>query len=969
MRTILASHNLSGFGGNMGKLQHFLATTAYDIIFLQETWYTDAHNFDLNGIVTNSAFEFAVTNRSLHAGGVSTLWRNTLQLRNSKSIAHDGKFEALLCTFTIGSNILQTMNCYTPPIANPIEKANTMDALFEALETNLVPVHDTIVVGDFNMHRIKWGITGPTATNLGDLEADFLAKCDNLGLTQLNTMVNQFGNTLDLILVNNDQLINSIRISNANDRLKPDDRHHHALCFPIHYLDCKNAPRTEKTKIHLNRRKLNTILSEALTGCVFDNEESLSDASYLNTICSNLSDLVNRCTTITIVKTPNWTERHPIIKNDPVYLSLLETDSKLVRMIKLSVTTGPETNTFRLNTERDVALAALTRRYHVLEDRLRRSINEESRPQNLYKFMKSMKGRSDIPDGLFFDGRFFPKHERDIALRTALAANFAHDGLIINSHTIRSIIQDTEIVHNNIYWGHVCNDFSEGEILKAIRKLKITKDPGPMRIPAAFIKEHETFFTWLIKIMANAIIKFRKIPHHWKIAYLVPIFKKGDKKYAANYRGIALQSCMPKIFDMILTSRILSVFQDYIDPAQHGFHKTRNITTSHLETCDIITTGLIEANQVDGIYFDFSRAFDRIDHSILIKKLVQLGMTSNLVEIIMAFVANRMYQLRIDGTVSSETISPRSSIPQGSHLGPLIYLIYCNDIAGQIRTVAPRVNIMQYADDTKILLKIRTHEDVREIQTAINAIADWSTNNKIPINAGKTTAISFISTNRGYVPSAYYINGVPIQKQHEIKDLGLVYDQSLSFNAHARQSVTNTPRAIGMGKRIAWRLRDPAINMKLFRIYYLPKLEFANIIWAGSTTTRLQLMETQLRAATRAAIPGNYMTYEQRLQHLNFTKISGRITKQRILTGVKIWRQQFVSIIREKMVAHWSPTINRIGSRSWFNTARIPHKPSNPITLMLKAINSTAHVFDLENDSIYTIKRKLTEHFREAAPI
>lgn len=228
--------------------------------------------------------------------------------------------------------------------------------------------------------------------------------------------------------------------------------------------------------------------------------------------------------------------------------------------------------------------------------------------------------------------------------------------------------------------------------------LKPRKDPGPMQLSVSFLQFNVDLLAPLITQTINTIFQTGCIPSQWKEGYIIPIPKKGSKKDIENYRGIAIQSCVPKIMDRILTRMLYESIGPIIKESQHGFMRGKSISTNLIEMSQLLHNEM-GRSQIDVIYFDFSKAFDQIRHDLLAIKLCKLSMPFNFFKIIMKFVLNRSYTLKINGVATNEIIHPRSSVPQGSHFGPILYVIFTNDIDIE--------NILCYADDTKAFRIIR----------------------------------------------------------------------------------------------------------------------------------------------------------------------------------------------------------------------------------------------------------------------
>lgn len=342
--------------------------------------------------------------------------------------------------------------------------------------------------------------------------------------------------------------------------------------------------------------------------------------------------------------------------------------------------------------------------------------------------MKQFKGKTILPDKMTFNDVIFTGDNINIAFSEHFLSNFNQESLHIDNHMINAIIDS----YPSSFIKDDGNDFNitTTDVLQAISKLNLKKDPGPMKIPASVILHNWEFFMYLLCDLFNMCSAQFTFPSTWKTSYIIPIPKKGRKNDIANYRGIAIQSVIPKLYDTILTKKLNEIVMNNISQHQHGFLKRRNIITNHLETHKFISEALEEHQQVDIIYFDFSRAFDKLDHTILVRKLINIGCSYNFTKLIINFINRRSYQLKINNAETEVYVKPSSSVPQGSHVGPILYLIYSNDIPQTISSSCPRVKTLQFADDTKIMMPVNNISDCIQLERGINVIEDWANDNK-----------------------------------------------------------------------------------------------------------------------------------------------------------------------------------------------------------------------------------------------
>lgn len=189
-----------------------------------------------------------------------------------------------------------------------------------------------------------------------------------------------------------------------------------------------------------------------------------------------------------------------------------------------------------------------------------------------------------------------------------------------------------------------------------------------------------------------------------------------------------MQSCIPKILDKFITGLLYEYLGSIISKNQHGFMKNRSTVTNLLEITQFLHEN-IKKDQIDVIYFDFSKAFDHIKHDLLAVKLSRLSMPFNLFRVIMNFVIGRSYLLKLDNIETNFSIKPQSSVPQGSHFGPVLYILFTNDVGLQE---------LCFADDTKLFQVVRNMEERDQLQQKISKLEKWAFENGLTLNPDKT---------------------------------------------------------------------------------------------------------------------------------------------------------------------------------------------------------------------------------------
>ena len=219
------------------------------------------------------------------------------------------------------------------------------------------------------------------------------------------------------------------------------------------------------------------------------------------------------------------------------------------------------------------------------------------------------------------------------------------------------------------------------------------------------------------------------------MAHIFPLFKKGDKCKAENYRPISLTCITCKLLEHIVHSNVMGFLDSnhILTPFQHGFRQKHSCKSQLLTTLSDFTNSMKDSGQIDAILLDFSKAFDKVDHRLLLSKVNNLGITGPLLKWISSFLSNRLQHVIVDGCIS-EANDVLSGVPQGTVLGPLFFLMYINDIC---QNLTPGTHIRLFADDSLLYREIKTVDDTVILQRDLDTLQSWEVKNKIEFHPGK----------------------------------------------------------------------------------------------------------------------------------------------------------------------------------------------------------------------------------------
>ena len=355
-----------------------------------------------------------------------------------------------------------------------------------------------------------------------------------------------------------------------------------------------------------------------------------------------------------------------------------------------------------------------------------------------------------------------------------------------------------------------------------------------------------------------------EIPDEWREANVTPLFKKGSKLMASNYRPVSLTSICCKVMEGIMRDKMTDHLTQHklISPSQHGFVHKKSCVSNLLECQDVVSCLLKDGKSVDVLYTDFEKAFDKVSHRKLIVKLEGYGFRGKIINWVRSFLSNRRQRV-VMGEAESEWRDILSGVPQGSVLGPLLFVIYINDLPDGVKNI-----FKMYADDSKVIA-----ESGQGLQEDIGRIKEWCNKWSMKLNSQKCKIMYFGKGNPG---RTYYIDGegerVILEGTEEEKDLGVIISNNGKNNRQAEKAISKANSQLGRMRRTF-----KFFNIKLFKIIYptfiRPHLEFASPVWNSISKGNIKKLENIQRRATKMVIELSNLGYEERLEKLGLTTL------------------------------------------------------------------------------------------------
>ena len=396
-----------------------------------------------------------------------------------------------------------------------------------------------------------------------------------------------------------------------------------------------------------------------------------------------------------------------------------------------------------------------------------------------------------------------------------IGPNLAANNDISGKPSYQTHLQKTKV--NTVFKFQLIN---EEETKKAINALKPKKSSGTDNISCVLLKWCGDVISKPLTTIINQSLNNGIFPDKLKIAKVIPIYKKDDKQDFNNYRLISLLPALSKIFERIVHNQLFEYFTSnhLFYNHQYGFREKYSTESATLEFIDRLFKNL-DSNKIPiTVFLDLSKAFDTIDHNILVTKLKHYGINGNELKWFSSYITNRKQLVQIDN-INSSLREITTGVPQGSILGPLLFLIYINDLAFSCDNFSP----IMYADDTNLVSTICSFNTCGQnlsnnINTEISRVTDWLAVNKLSLNASKTKMMIFHHPNRKIKPSeipSIQINGQMIERVNEFKLLGILIDSHLSWALHINYVANKLSRING----ILTKLNYLKISYKLYTMH------------------------------------------------------------------------------------------------------------------------------------------------------
>lgn len=504
-----------------------------------------------------------------------------------------------------------------------------------------------------------------------------------------------------------------------------------------------------------------------------------------------------------------------------------------------------------------------------------RKISEEDNPKSFYKYANSKRvNKSGISHLKRSDESYTENdYEKAEELNKFFHSVFVEEDLsnvpVMEDRSNGNSLSDLEI--------------SEKEVLNLLEKLNVNKSTGPDLLHPRVLKELKNSIVKPLTTIFTESINHGVLPDDWKIGDVKALFKKGSRENAGNYRPVSLTSIPCKLLEKLVRDKVVNYMNenDLFTDSQYGFRSSRSCQLQLLDTMERWTDWIDQGKSFDCLYYDYRKAFDRVAHCRLIVKLQAYGIGGKILTWIRAFLTDRK-QCVVVNSCKSSTSPVSSGIPQGSVLGPTLFLIFINDIEDGIKST-----MRLFADDSKLFNLASSEDETSIIQEDTDKLSLWSEKWLLSYNVDKCGTIHYGNNN---LEQKYYLSDNNVKKElptaESERDIGVLFDSQLKFRDHMSNSINKANKVTGLIRRTFLH-----INVKQFRKLYKtlvrPHLEFCNTVWAPRFIKDINAIERAQKRATKLVSCIRNLPYEERLKRLKLPTLSYRRFRGDI---IQVWK-------------------------------------------------------------------------------
>lgn len=721
-----------------------------------------------------------------------------------------------------GGTTLYIGSYYRPPNASNDALDQLHDSINGIFSKHTKRVPNVILGGDFNLPDIDWNSTTTSSPRTQSLHNSFIELLNYFNLTQVVKHITRptSGNVLDLTLTSNDELIGDVQTASGISD-------HSILVYSISLppkLERKSSRKIYKYD-KANKTEVQKCITEATEKYFEDNPNERTVEENWNFFKSTIDSVMRQIPS----KTWNGKPSHPYVSR-----SIIQQMRKRDKLYGKAIRERTDETWESYKKKRREVQKSLRKSHH---DYMNNVIGDSLKTdgKKFWTYVKNQKRDSvGIPTLKKDETLYFTSDQKADALNRQFSSVFTQDDanpLPCMGPCPYTPIADLEIGLNGI--------------VKQLKQLKANKASGPDEITSRVLKEYAEDLSPILTHLFQQSYHTGILPRDWKRARVAGIYKSGVKSDPANYRPISLTCICCKVMEHVVLSHVSKHLadNDVLIDKQHGFREKLSCETQLVEAVDDWSQAINEKRQTDVLFLDFSKAFDRVSHRKLLHKLTYYGIQGNTHHWISAFLTGRSQQVSVNGSASPPS-SVLSGVPQGSVLGPMLFLLYVNDITTNVNS-----SMRLFADDSVIYRTICGPDDQERLQEDLQKVFQWAETWSMAFNISKCAHLSITLKRRPYLFN-YSVNEQVLPQKKTYKYLGVTVRDDLRWNTHVEALRSKASRTMGILRRnlgsCSKKVRETA-----YKTLVRPQLEYSSCAWNPHKRRNTNLLEGIQRQAAR----------------------------------------------------------------------------------------------------------------------
>lgn len=796
--------------------EHILIEQQPDVVVMTETWL---HPAILDSEICPPGYNVIRNDRSSRGGGVAIFIDKRIKYSVLQS---PPDLETAWCKAYLGSQEFIIGAVYRSPGVG-VDAVNKLDDFLRHLR---VQHKNVVIAGDFNIAGVMWDEMLPgtrereTATGILDL-------CFSHGLKQVVREYTRIqGNSksvLDLIF-----LSEGVASRPYNVELFPGFSDHLIVSVTMTLTPFRKTPRPVSSYRDFGMADDTAILDELDYHYGPFEELSRDESVSVNDLWLKFKTLVHKCINMYVpLKRKRKRMHNPWVTREAIHLkrkigrrrlrcrrtpsSALSDDISALSMKLKSVLKESKSKFYNVTMQKFIRESPQKFWRHLAP--ARKSVSEIKTEQGIINDKREIA----VQFNEFFASVFTKDDKQSVEFRSPAQIPRADDDLQLSVEGILALLLD----------------------------LKTSKSMGPDEIPNSFLKRYAEWTAMYLHLIFKKSILTSTVPSDWKLSKIIPILKSGDAKSVCNYRPIALTSTSCKVLEHIVSKHIRQFLlsNHVLSQYQHGFRKGLSTVTQLVETIHHFCEVSDRKGQTDIIFLDFKKAFDKVNHRKLLIKLISILGDNKIVRWIEAFLNNRRQFVSIEG-VSSDECDVNSGVPQGSVLGPLLFLVFVNDLIED----SP-VKARLFADDCVIYTEVKSVNDQIMLNEYLSQINEWCVKWQMSINLDKTVCMT-ITHKRQPLEYVYMLHGKALSRVSEFRYLGLTITSNLSWTPHVSNIIGKANKRLGYIRR-SLKLASSETKLTAYKMLIRPLLEYACEVWDPHVKYLVSNLEQVQRRALR----------------------------------------------------------------------------------------------------------------------